>query len=69
MDLESVKISGSDSVILREGWEKKFDSLNLPPGGHEIPNFFPWGLPSLYFTAKFHAPGTKTGVLGGVASF
>ena len=27
------------------------------------------GLPSLYFTAKFHAPATKTGVLEGGASF
>ena len=34
------------------------------------PQFFSLGgLPSLYFTAKFHAPATKTGVLGGGASF
>ena len=65
MDLESVKISGSDSGILREGWEKKFDPLNLPPRGSWDPQIFlPGGLPSLYFTAKFHAPATKTGVLG-----
>jgi len=69
VDLESVKISGSDSEILREGWEKKFDPLNLPPRGSWDPKFFPLGLSSLYFIAKFHAPATKTGVLGGGASF
>ena len=69
MDLESVKISGSDSGILKEGWEKKFDPLNLPPRGSWDPVFSLGGLPSLYFTAKFHAPATKTGVLGGGATF
>ena len=65
MDLESVKISGSDSGILREGWEKKFDPSIYPLGSHGTPNFFSLGgLPSLYFTVKFHAPATKTGVLG-----
>ena len=70
MDLESVKISGSDSGILREGWEKKFDAINLLPRGSWDPQiFYLGGLQSLYFTAKFHAPATKTGVLGGGAIF
>ena len=70
VDLESVKISGSDSGILREGWEKKFDPINLPHRGSWDPQIFSLGgLPSLYFTAKFHAPATKTGVLGGRGKF
>ena len=40
VDLESVKISGSDSGILRKRWEKKFDPFSLPPWDPQI--FFPW---------------------------
>ena len=44
VDLKSVKISGCDSGILREGWKKKFDPLNLPPRGSWDPQiFFPLG--------------------------
>jgi len=70
VDLESVKISGSDSGILREGWEKSLTPSIYPLGGHGTSKFFSIGdLLSLYFTAKFHALATKTGVLGGGASF
>jgi len=64
VDLESVKISGSDSGILREGGKKSLTPSIYPLGSHGTPNFFTWGLPSLYFTVKFHTPATKTGVLG-----
>ena len=64
VDLESVKISGSDSGILREGWKKSLTPSIYPLGGHGAPKIFSLGVYRVYFTAKFHAPATKTRVLG-----
>ena len=44
VDLESVKISGSDSEILKEGWEKSLTPSIYPLGGHGTPKFFSLGV-------------------------
>ena len=69
MDLESVKISGSDSGILKEGWEKKFDPLNLPLGGHGTPNFFPLGSTESLLYCQISRPCDKNWGLGGRGKF
>jgi len=72
VDLESVKISGSDSGILREEWEKKFDPLNLPPtalGGHGTPNFFPWESTESLHYCQISRPCDKNWGLGGRGKF
>ena len=61
--LESVKISGSDSGILREGWEK-FDPLNLPPMGSWDPKFFPLGSTESLLYCQISRPCDKNWGLG-----
>ena len=64
VDLESVKISGSDSGILREGWEKSLAPLIYPLGGHRTPNFFPWVYRVSTFLPNFTPLRQKLGSWG-----
>ena len=67
VDLESVKISGSDSGILKEGWEKSLTPSIYPLGGDGTPIFSLGGLPSLY--CQISRPCDKNWGLGGGAIF